>query len=51
MAIAGRVLIMPKGAYDASLQYEMLDMVSHNGATWLAKKTEVGIKPSDANQE
>lgn len=46
MAIAGRVLLMPKGAYDASVTYEMLDMVSHDGATWVAKKASVGITPS-----
>ena len=46
MATAGRILIMPKGPYDASVTYEMLDMVSHEGATWLAKKTSVGIVPS-----
>ena len=48
MATAGRILIMPKGPYDASVTYEMLDMVSHEGATWLAKKTSVGIAPSDS---
>lgn len=51
MATAGRILIMPKGPYDASVTYEMLDMVSHNGSTWVAKKTAVGITPSDANSE
>ena len=48
MATAGRILIMPKGPYDASVTYEMLDMVSHDGATWLAKRTSVGIAPSDS---
>ena len=42
---------MPKGAYDASATYEVLDMVSHNGTTWLAKKTVVGVEPSAANSE
>ena len=51
MASAGRILIMPKGAYNASTTYEMLDMVGHNGTSWLAKKTSVGIEPSDANNE
>ena len=51
MASAGRILIMPKGAYNASATYEMLDMVSHNGTTWLAKKTLKNIEPSDANSE
>ena len=51
MASAGRILIMPKGAYDASATYEMLDLVNHNGKSWLAKKTVNGIEPSDANSE
>ena len=51
MAVAGRILIMPKGSYDASVTYEMLDMVSHNNQTWLAKRTNVGIEPSEANSE
>ena len=51
MAIAGRILIMPKGNYDASVTYEMLDLVKHNGTSWLAKKTVVGIEPSEANAE
>lgn len=51
MASAGRILIMPKGAYSASATYEMLDMVSHNGTTWVAKKTVKGIEPSTANSE
>ena len=51
MASAGRILIMPKGDYDASVTYEMLDLVSYNGKSWLAKKTTVGIEPSEANNE
>ena len=51
MASAGRILIMPKGAYDSSATYEMLDLVSHNGTTWLAKKTVAGIEPSADNSE
>lgn len=51
MASAGRILIMPKGAYSASATYETLDMVSHNGTTWLAKKTVKGIEPSSSNSE
>ena len=51
MASAGRILIMPKGNYDSSATYEMLDLVKHNGTSWLAKKTATGIEPSDANSE
>ena len=51
MASAGRILIMPKGNYDSSATYEMLDLVNHNGASWLAKKTATGLEPSNANSE
>lgn len=51
MTSAGRILIMPKGNYDSSVTYEMLDMVGHNGKSWLAKKTVVGIEPSKSNSE
>ena len=51
MASAGRILIMPRGNYDASLPYEKLDLVSHNGYAWLAKKTVEGIEPSEENAE
>jgi hypothetical protein len=39
MASAGRILIMPKGEWNAETEYEVLDMVNHNGKSWLAKKT------------
>ena len=51
MTSAGRILIMPKGNYDESVTYEMLDLVNHNGKSWLAKKTSIGIEPSEANSE
>lgn len=51
MAVAGRILIMPKGAYNSSTTYEMLDLVSHNGSSWVAKKTVVGIEPSAEHTE
>lgn len=47
MANAGRILIMPKGEYDASVTYTMLDLVMYNNASWLAKKTATGITPED----
>lgn len=51
MATAGRILIMPKGTWNAETTYENLDMVAHGGRAWLAKKASVGIEPSDANAE
>lgn len=49
MTSAGRILIIPKGNYDSSVTYEMLDLVYHNNTSWVAKKTSVGIEPTDAN--
>ena len=51
MATAGRILIMPKGAFNPSTVYEQLDLVSHNGKAWLAKKSSVGIEPREDNTE
>lgn len=51
MASAGRILIMPKGKYNAETEYEMLDLVEHNNRAWIAKKDCVGIEPSDTNKE
>lgn len=45
MASAGRILILPKGNYDPSVTYEMLDLVFHSGASWVAKRTVTGIAP------
>lgn len=51
MATAGRILIIPKGDYDSTANYEMLDLVRHNGTSWLAKKESTGIEPTTANSE
>ena len=45
--IAGRILIVPRGTYDANATYEMLDLVMYNNASWLAKKTATGIEPTN----
>jgi hypothetical protein len=51
MASAGRILIMPKGTWSATIEYEMLDLVFNGDTSWLARKSSVGIEPSDANAE
>ena len=51
MTSAGRILIMPKGDYDSGVTYEMLDLVKHNGSSWLAKKEVTGIEPTVENSE
>ena len=42
---AGRVLIVPRGDWNAETTYEMLDLVNHNGYAYLAKQTVVGLEP------
>lgn len=51
MASAGRILILPKGNWDVGAEYEILDLVFHNGTSWLAKKYIAGVEPSEANAE
>ena len=51
MISAGRILIMPKGDWNAEAEYGMLDLVKHNGTSWLAKKESIGIEPSNDNSE
>jgi hypothetical protein len=51
MTTAGRILIIPKGDYDFTATYEMLDLVKHNGTSWLAKKESTGIEPTVENAE
>lgn len=47
MNSAGRVLIKPCGEWKADVTYFMLDLVNHNGYAYLAKRTVVGIEPSN----
>lgn len=51
MGDAGRILIIPRGNYDANIEYEMLDLVFNGGTSWLAKKNSKGIAPTDENSE
>jgi hypothetical protein len=51
MASAGRILIIPRGDYDANSTYEKLDLVKYKGTSWLAKKNATGVEPSEANAE
>lgn len=45
MAIAGRVAIRPRGAYDATVAYERLDMVKYQNTLFIAKKAVSGVTP------
>lgn len=46
--VAGRVAIVPKGAFSASTQYDRLDMVVYNGSSYVSKtRPPVGTLPTD----
>ncbi len=47
MAIAGRVAVVPKGEFSASLAYKRLDMVLYDGNGYIAKKETTGNLPTD----
>lgn len=47
MAIAGRVAIVPKGKWLATLSYSKLDMVTYNSNAYVAYKDSVGIEPTN----
>ena len=47
MATAGRILIIPRGEYNAEYNYKMLDLVSYNGMAWISKKDSIGIIPEE----
>ncbi len=44
-ASAGRVLLMPKGDYNANTEYHVLDWVLYNGRPYVAKQTTTGNTP------
>ena len=46
---AGRVLLIPKGDWNAETTYTGLDWVRHNGATWVCKNTCTNIEPTEEN--
>lgn len=48
MADLGKVVVNPRGTYDPEAVYEKIDMVEHEGSSYLAlKKLLKGITPSD----
>ena len=43
----GKVSGTPKGEYDPIITYERLDIISHNGSSYIAKQTSTGVTPID----
>lgn len=50
MVNAGRILIIPKGEYNALTTYEMLDLVTYNKVAYIARKASVGVNPETDTQ-
>ena len=50
-APSGRVLLIGRGDYDSTRQYERLDWVRYNRASWVCKQQCFGIEPNDENSE
>ena len=46
-AIAGRVLLIPRGNYDSTATYTMLDMVVYNGSSYICKQECTGVVPTN----
>jgi len=50
MISAGRILLMPRGAFDANVQYDILDLVSYNGSSYIAFGPTIGNLPTDTTK-
>ena len=50
-ASAGRVLLIPKGDWNAEATYTGLDWVRHNGAAWVCKNTCTDVEPTEENSD
>lgn len=47
MVDAGRILIMPKGAWNNLIAYEMLDVVTQDNMAYIARQSSVGVSPKN----
>lgn len=47
----GIILLIGKGNYSDDVEYKRLNYVRHNKATWVCKKTCIGVEPSDENSD
>lgn len=41
----GKVSVTPKGEYDPLITYERLDIISHNGSSYIVKQASAGVTP------
>ena len=45
----GKVMMLLKGEYDSNTQYEILDVVTYNGSSYVAKQSTQGNLPTNTN--
>ena len=51
-AIAGKIMIRPRGEYNPSEVYDILDVVKHNNKPWICRQNNVlGVEPDEDNAE
>lgn len=50
MRDAGKAIPFPKGEYNSTETYEMLDFVEYDGSTYIAKKDSAGNVPPEDNE-
>lgn len=43
----GRIMPLPKGEYNESIKYDILDIVSYNGESYISRKQNNGYAPDE----
>lgn len=52
MTPVGKVMLKPKDDYDASVTYDVLDMVRHDNKLWIAKQSNIlNVEPAASNSD
>lgn len=47
--VLGKVTPTTRGAWNAAVQYEAIDIVSYNGGSWISKRPNIGIQPVEGD--
>lgn len=50
MKNAGRVMPLPRGEYDGTVTYNLLDFVTYNGSSYICKKESMGNTPAENSE-
>lgn len=50
--VAGKIMPRPRGLYDPTAIYDILDMVNYNNMLWMSKKSNLqGVEPTESDTE